>query len=171
MKRPQVFWACRLQCTTFYVLCKKTISPAHTKIIRVREKVIYNEIIKYELNRKHPLDTSILLIFWLRYQRCQYAAAIALTFFRERKNHVTFCVCVCVKCSLIFTAMCHKTYLSVWNVNAAMPLTTCMRKICQRWQFFYNQIAIKLTDVPLLSKILTQINVVGFDFCQTMFLF
>ena len=34
-----------------YTLLKKTIPPAHTKInILVREKVIYNELIKFELN-------------------------------------------------------------------------------------------------------------------------
>ena len=49
---------------TFCVPCKKTIPSASTKINRVQEKVIYNELIKFELNRKHCLDTSIFLIIW-----------------------------------------------------------------------------------------------------------
>ena len=42
--------------------CKKTITSAHTKINRVRGKVIYNELIKFERNRKTRSDTSIFLI-------------------------------------------------------------------------------------------------------------
>ena len=49
---------------TFCVPCKKTIPSAHTKINRVREKMIYNELIKFELNQKHHSDISIFLRIW-----------------------------------------------------------------------------------------------------------
>ena len=42
--------------------CKKAIPLAHSKINRVREKVIYNELIEFELDRKHRLDTGIFFI-------------------------------------------------------------------------------------------------------------
>ena len=41
---------------------KKSILPAHTKTNIVRGTMTYNAHIKFELNQKHRLDISVLLI-------------------------------------------------------------------------------------------------------------
>ena len=65
-KRTQLFLTCRSLCMIICVSCKRNMSPAHIKTNIVCEIIIYNTHIKFELNQKLRLDTSLLLIICLR---------------------------------------------------------------------------------------------------------